>query len=68
MIPQWKDGDPVNLEAAAHDAMVWLVLVRERFATSGLVRGNKAELDGCIAALERLTPPTTPPEAPGHGE
>ena len=63
--PEWtKDGEPANLEAAAHDATVWLELVRLRFAETPLLRGNRAELDGCIAALHRLLPAApTPQEA-----
>lgn len=62
--PQWTpDGEPANLEAAAHDAAVWLELVRLRFQHAPLVSANRAELDGCIAALHRLLP--TPPD-PGH--
>ena len=54
--PIWKDGEPMNLQAAGFDAMVWLVIVRERLAESSLVRANMTELNGCIAALERFLP------------
>lgn len=54
--PIWKDGEPMNLQAAGFDAMVWLAVVRERFAKSSLVQGNAAQLDDCIAALGRFLP------------
>ena len=54
--PIWKDGEPMNLQAAGFDAMAWLVTVRARLAESSLVWANMPELNGCISALERFLP------------
>lgn len=63
---EWKDGEPINLQAAARDAMEWLLLIqtlndagRWRFSDPG----SRRKLDGCIDALrEQLLPGATPPD------
>ena len=60
--PSWDDdGQPVNLEAAALDALVWLRLLRgmrlqvwNSWQSIGAVSVNAQRCDAAIAALERL--------------
>lgn len=52
--PRWTDGMPVNLPAAARDAMEWLLLIRSlhdagRWPFSE--PDSRRKLDGCIDAL-----------------
>lgn len=47
---EWRDGVPVNLEAAAADALAWLWWIRDYHLLSG--SEMRERLDACIAALE----------------
>ena len=55
--PGWVDGNPVNLEAAAADALEWLLLV-ERLVDGGRwqlgLPGSRDKLRGCREHLVRL--------------
>lgn len=55
--PEWENGMPANLNAAARDALEWLLLIR-RCNDSGRWRfgepDSRSKLDGCIDALREL--------------
>ena len=53
----WHDGEPMNLSAAAHDALEWLRHLRDRPA--GLPEGseNRKRVADAAAALERFLMP-----------
>lgn len=52
--PEWTNGMPANLNAAARDALEWLLLIRRR-NDSGLwplgYPDSRRRLDCCIDAL-----------------
>ena len=52
--PEWTNGMPANLNAAARDALEWLLMIRRR-NDSGLwplgYPDSRRRLDGCIDAL-----------------
>ena len=54
--PEWTNGMPANLQAAARDAMEWLLLIR-RLNDAGRWRfsepDSRRRLDGCIDALRK---------------
>lgn len=64
--PEWTNGMPANLNAAARDALEWLLLIR-RLNDADRWRFGKPDsrrrLDGLIDALrEQLRTAPTPPD------
>lgn len=53
--PKWNaKGDPVNLEAAADDAMLWLNLLARNAAVLRMPMADIENLRGCQASLRRF--------------
>jgi hypothetical protein len=56
MTPEWQDGEPANLAAAAADAGVWLGLIESCVQSGAWHFGrpdSMAKLQGCRAALRK---------------
>lgn len=57
MEPVWTSGQPQNLEAAAFDALEWLLWLKRTNAL--LTRQDIRRLDGAISCLGKFLPDDT---------
>ncbi len=57
--PYWRNGQPVNLTAAAADALAWLYTCRRALDGCGSFE-ELARLDRCIANLAAQVEPLMP--------
>lgn len=67
--PRWTGGAPVNLQAAALDAMEWLLMIRRRNDSGLWPLGDpdsRRRLDGCIDALREQMLEHLRPEPDGY--
>lgn len=62
-VPEWNNGGPINLTAAALDSLEWLLLMRRLLASESSAAGMSEQLrrdaierlDRCIASLKHYT-------------